>query len=237
MQLICYLSNGFPSNDQMFQTAASYVEGGCDIIEVDLPTSNPFLDGELIQQRMKASYEMDPTLQQHIQNILELRRRFPTQKLLLLAYEHTVLQIGVQQFIELYQTVLPEAVILVAPENETVQSQLMQEGVRVASYVPFDLPSESIQQARQSNGFIYLQAKTDKVDVPYGTLKEVIAQLRNLELKHPIYCGVGISTPQDIQMVKEAGGDAAFVGSVILKKEHHKADLIDYISLLKKQTI
>ncbi len=31
------------------------------------------------------------------------------------------------------------------------------------------------------------------------------------------YCGVGVHAPEDVKLVKEAGGDAAFVGSTILK--------------------
>ncbi|MGB4695305.1 MAG: tryptophan synthase subunit alpha, partial [Bacilli bacterium] len=33
----------------------------------------------------------------------------------------------------------------------------------------------------------------------------------------PIYCGVGISSPEDIRRVKEAGADGALVGSLVLK--------------------
>lgn len=235
MQLICYLSNGFPSKEKMFENAAAYIEAGCDIIEVDLPTNNPFLDGELIQQRMSAAYEMDSTLDQPIQNLLELRMLYPKQKFLLLSYEHTIEQVGINRFIGLCQAFHPEAVILVAPKNDVIRGQLMESDISVASYIPFHLPVAEVTQAKDANGFIYLQAKTTKTEVPYQTLKEVIAHLKEIGFTQKIYCGVGVSSPEDILMVKEAGADAAFVGSVILKQEAHLSEMKEYIRLLKSK--
>ena len=51
----------------------------------------------------------------------------------------------------------------------------------------------------------------------YPTLKDCVQCLRDHGIDRPIYCGVGVHSPEDVRMVKEAGGDAAFIGSTILK--------------------
>ena len=57
MDLICYLSNGYPSIDSSKETAQRYVGAGCDIIEIDFPARAPYLESEYIAGRMAAALE------------------------------------------------------------------------------------------------------------------------------------------------------------------------------------
>ena len=57
MNLICYLSNGYPTIESSKKVAQEYVEAGCDIIEIDFPSHNPFFESELIAGRMKKALE------------------------------------------------------------------------------------------------------------------------------------------------------------------------------------
>ncbi|UED83625.1 tryptophan synthase subunit alpha [Streptomyces profundus] len=47
--LLGYYPAGFPSVDAGIRAAVAMVEGGCDIIEIGLPHSDPVLDGPVIQ--------------------------------------------------------------------------------------------------------------------------------------------------------------------------------------------
>jgi len=47
--LVGYLPAGFPSVDGAVETARAMVEGGCDVIEIGLPYSDPLMDGPTIQ--------------------------------------------------------------------------------------------------------------------------------------------------------------------------------------------
>ncbi|MFD7509671.1 tryptophan synthase subunit alpha [Streptomyces sp. NPDC059853] len=47
--LIGYLPAGFPTVDGGIRAAVAMVEGGCDVIEIGLPHSDPVLDGPVIQ--------------------------------------------------------------------------------------------------------------------------------------------------------------------------------------------
>lgn len=238
MNIICYLSNGYPTNEKTLENADNYVAGGCDIIEVDLPTNNPFLDNEFIQGRMKHSYAQDKTLQSQVDNLLKIREKYPEQKILLLVYEYTVKEMGLEVFVKIAQKICPEAVILVGSEDNTVTQYLKIHGIEVAHFIPFDLPDSEIEKAKNSTSFIYLQAKpTGSVRANLDTLKKVIAYLRTEKgLNQPIYCGMGISTQEDIEMLADAGAEGAFIGSSVLKLTD-RSDVIDYIKKLKEVSI
>ncbi|GAB2608384.1 tryptophan synthase subunit alpha [Streptomyces capparidis] len=47
--LVGYLPAGFPTVDGAVRAATAMVEGGCDVVEIGLPHSDPVLDGPVIQ--------------------------------------------------------------------------------------------------------------------------------------------------------------------------------------------
>lgn len=236
-KLICYLSNGYPNLEKTLETADFYVEGGCDIIEVDIPTDNPFLDNEYIGGRMSKAFAQDQNYDHYLNTISSIRSKYPEQAMLIVLYEHTVKDIGIEKFIKHCKDNSTMDIILAGPENNDVKNELMEQGIRVSSYIQFHLPDEEIELAQSSNGFIYLQAKSvGKEREGCNTLADCIEFLRQKGLKQPIYCGVGVSTPEDVKMVAESGGDAAFIGSAVLKKQDHPKELIQFIKELKSAT-
>lgn len=219
MKLICYLSMGYPSIEHSIKIAKEYVKAGCDIIEIDFPTRNCYLEGEYIKNRMHGALDACDDYQEYMRAIVRIKNDNPTAKFIVLAYENTILEIGVQEFLDFcIQNDLYD-LIYIGSEYPEVRSMLIANGIRVSSYVQFHLPEEEVENAKVANGFIYLQAKPGKeINPKFPNLKTSIDYFRKtLNLKNPIYCGVGISSPEDIRRVKEAGADGALVGSLVLK--------------------
>ena len=236
LDLICYLSNGYPSHTQTLENAAAYIKGGCDVIEVDIPCDNPYIDGPLLQERMIASYHEDPSLKSHVDTIYKLRERFKSQRFILLAYEKTVQQIGVEAFIKIYHDNGIESLILVDTKSYDVKRELMKHDVKVVSYVPLEDNEQALEDAKASNGFVYLQAKSSTAKE--NALKCNIERLRSeLEVGRKIYCGVGISTVSDIELLRLNKADGAFVGSAVFTKEGDLELMSDFIKELKSATI
>ena len=44
MEVILYLSNGYPTLDSSFNTAIEYADAGCRMMEIDFPSRDPYLD-------------------------------------------------------------------------------------------------------------------------------------------------------------------------------------------------
>ena len=236
-KLICYLSFGFPTIDESIKMVDEYIESGCDMVEVDFPTDNAFLDSEFIGGRMKKSLEACSDYNEYFRGIAEIRRRHENLPIIALAYEHTVKKIGTEFFIENLKKNSIYDMILVGLEGEEVKEKLISEGIKVSCYVQYHLDEEEVASALNSNGFVYLQSKADgKVKEGYENLKDCIDYLRNKGINNPIYCGVGISTADDIKRVKDVGGDAVFVGSAILKRQENIEEMKSFIKELKNAT-
>ena len=45
-----------------------------------------------------------------------------------------------------------------------------------------------------------------EINEKYPTLKDCVQYLRECGIDRPIYCGVGVHAPEDVKLVKEAGG-------------------------------
>lgn len=236
MNLICYVSNGYPSIRGTMDNIKLLSNAGCDIIEIDIPTDNPFLDGESLQKRMIDSYNRDKTLNTYVRLLYQIREEFPKQRIILLCYEHTIKELGLNRLISIYHDLDIESFILVGNTNNEIKNKLVDAGLQVATYVRFHMPKEDLDLISNTNGFIYLQAKQMPGDPQTdNTLVSNIKYLRTQRnVTVPIYCGVGISKPEDIQMVKESGGDGVFVGSAVFSKELQPEVMSEFVRELAK---
>lgn len=221
MEIILYLSNGYPTIESSIQMAKEYADAGCGMIEIDFPSRDPYLESDLIKGRMAKALEECDDYDAYMEEIVRVKKELPNVKLLVLSYENTILEIGVDKFIHFCKENDFMDVLLVGLSGEDVKNQIIEAGIRVSCYVQFQMLEEEIESAKKSNGFVYLQAKVTPgqghVNPKYPTLKDCVQGLRDAGIDRPIYCGVGVHAPEDVKMVKESGGDAAFVGSTILK--------------------
>ena len=220
MDIILYLSNGYPTLDASLQMAKEYADAGCGIIEIDFPSHDPYLESKLIAGRMAKSLEACD-YDKYMEEIVRVKQELPNVKLLVLSYENTIQEIGPDKFIKFCLDNDFKDVLLVGLSSNEIKDKIIAAGIRVSCYVQFQMLPEEIESAKNSNGFVYLQAKPNEtqgyVNPKYPTLKDCVQCLRDAGIDRPIYCGVGVHAPEDVKMVKEAGGDAAFVGSAILK--------------------
>lgn len=238
MKLICYLSNGNPSLMDSLEMAEIYANSGCDIIEIDFPARDPYLEGELISGMMANALKQCDDYDKYMEELEEIKRRNNNANLILLIYESTLLEIGYNKFVDFCKRNNYLDLILVGLKDETTKNKLIKDGIKVSCYVQFNMQEAEIESAKQSNGFVYMQAKPIGCDVnpQYPTLKDCISTLREKHnIKSPIYCGVGIYAPEDIKMAREAGADGVFVGSTILKLYNDKQAVFEKIRELKAE--
>ena len=220
MEIICYLSNGYPTIAASYKMAMEYADAGCKMMEVDFPSRNPYLESDYIAGRMEKALACCDDYEKYMESIVAIKTQLPDVKILVLAYENTVEEIGTDNFIKFCLEHQLKDILLVGLKDNTVKDQIIAVGLRVSCYIQFHMPQAEVEMAKQSNGFVYFQAKpyeTQEKNEKYPTLKDCIEHLRDCGIDRPIYCGVGVHAPEDVKLVKEAGGDAAFVGSAILK--------------------
>ncbi|WP_100486915.1 tryptophan synthase subunit alpha [Sporolactobacillus pectinivorans] len=235
MKLICYLSNGYPTLNASKMMAENYVNAGCDVIEIDFPSHDPFLENEFIADRMKIALENCDDYDAYMREMIEIKNGLPQTKFILMVYENTILEIGSDKFIRFCLKNGFADIILVGIKEDKIKSELIRNNLRVSCYVQYQLLDEEVEQAKNSNGFVYLQAKPTQgiINQRFPLLKNCIDFLRDQGIDRPIYCGVGIRTPEDILMVKESGANGVFVGSAILKLHENLPMLVKTIKEYK----
>jgi len=235
MNLICYLSNGYRTIEESKKLAKVYSDAGCDIIELDFPSRDPYLEGDFIKSRMAEALEVCDDYDQYMQAFIDIKAENPNQTLFVLAYENTVLEIGKEKFTDFCVNNGFFDVIYVGLQNEDTKNYLLSRGLKISCYVQFHMMQEEIESAKNSNGFVYMQAKptSGNINAKFPTLKDCIAELRRQGIDRDIFCGVGVATSEDYKMVEEAGGDGAFVGSTILKLFDNVPELTKTIRAFK----
>jgi len=233
MDLICYLSNGYPTLERSVEIAKDYVKGGCDIIEIDFPSRDPYLEGELISSRMAKALEVCDDYDVYMKEMIQVKELLSSTSFILLAYENTIEEIGVEKFTSFCTTNGFIDIILCGIKDDVIKDHLIAHGLKISCYVQRAMEHSEVDYAFSSNGFVYLQAKSDKEYPEFPTLASCIEFLRERGISRPIYCGVGIHTLEDVKMAKEAGSDAVFVGSTILKLQDNSPKLIQTIKDFK----
>ncbi len=236
MDLICYLSNGYPSIESSIDVAKTYVEAGCDIIEIDFPSRDPYLEGDFIANRMREALKACDDYEKYMEGMIKIKKSLPQTSFILLVYENTIKEIGVDKFIKFCVDNDFRDIILCGLEDDKIKNSIIANKLRVSCYVQRKLDRTEILYAKESNGFVYLQAKTrdeSEINKTYPTLESCISYLREEGIERPIYCGVGIHTPEDALYAKNAKADAIFVGSAILKVQEDKNQLIKVIRSFK----
>ncbi|NLB36631.1 MAG: tryptophan synthase subunit alpha, partial [Clostridiales bacterium] len=148
---------------------------------------------------------------------------------------NTVEEIGVEKYAKFCVDNDMRDIIFVGLENEEIKNELIKRGLKVSCYIQSMMLPEEIESAKASNGFVYMQAKAapEKINPAFPTLADCIRHLREQGIDRTIYCGVGVSSPEDFKMVKQAKGDGAFVGSTILKLYDNPEKMVETIKAFK----
>lgn len=98
IKLMSHLVAGYPTDELSFTAARALVDGGADILEIQLPFSDPSADGPAIQgactEVLKRSYRTADGLA----FIERLHKEFPQVKIYLMSYGSLVYTPGVENF-------------------------------------------------------------------------------------------------------------------------------------------
>ena len=154
-------------------------------------------------------------------SIVAIQKRLPDVKIL--GYWHmknTVEEIGVDRFIEFCLTNNLKDILLVGLKDDIIKNKIIAAGLQVSCYVQFLYRKKKWKwQNNQMDLYIYRRSRMihSKKNEEYPTLKDCVEYLRSCGIEKTYLLWGRRSAPEDVRLVREAGGDAAFVGSTILK--------------------
>ncbi len=98
IKLMSHLVAGFPTDELSFAAAQSLVEGGADILEIQLPFSDPSADGPAIQDACTKVLERGYKTSQGLEFIAKLHKAFPHVKICIMSYGSLIYTPGIRNF-------------------------------------------------------------------------------------------------------------------------------------------
>ncbi len=97
-KLMAHLVAGYPSNQTALTVARALVAGGADILEIQLPFSDPSADGPAIQTACTQVLSRGYHTADGLSFIAQIHREFPEVTLYLMSYGSLVYTPGVEEF-------------------------------------------------------------------------------------------------------------------------------------------
>ena len=86
IKLMSHLVAGYPTDDLAFTAAKALVDGGADILEVQLPFSDPSADGPAIQSACTKVLSRGYKTKDGLAFIEKLHKNFPNVKIYIMSY-------------------------------------------------------------------------------------------------------------------------------------------------------
>jgi tryptophan synthase alpha chain len=219
--LIAFVMPGFPSPEGTDAVFDGIVAGGADIVEVEIPFSDPLADGASIQKVAFESLENGTTPADCIEFVRRARSRNPDTPIVFMSYLNPIIAYGLERFAADAAAAGADAIIpvdLPPEEADEAKAAFRKHDMDMIFLVSPTSSSKRIEAiAAQASGWLYCVSVTGvtgaRDKLPEG-LPEFIAKVRACT-DIPLAIGFGISRREHIEALTGLV-DGAIVGSAYM---------------------
>ncbi|MDX3230896.1 tryptophan synthase subunit alpha [Streptomyces sp. ME19-01-6] len=220
--LLGYWPAGYPTVDDAVRAATAMVEGGCDVIEVGLPYSDPVLDGPVIQTADDIALRGGVRIRDVIRTVGEVHERTGA-PVLCMTYWNPVDRYGVERFAADLAAaggagcILPD---LPVQESEGWRKAAEQHGLATVFVVAPSSGDERLAKITAAgSGFVYaasiMGVTGTRESVGQGA-RELVARTR-ATTSLPVCVGLGVSDAGQAAEVAEYA-DGVIVGTAFVRR-------------------
>jgi len=239
--LISYITAGYPDKAATVNIAAALAEGGCDIIELGIPFSDPLADGATIQHASYQALQQGITPQICLDIAAEIRQKITT-PLVFMTYYNPILHYGLEAFCkECVRAGVNGLIVPDLPPEEGLELE------KVTHKHNLDLiyllaPTSTDQRidtvAARSQGFIYLVSLTGVTGARSSLSPELKGFVNRVRAKSdlPLCVGFGISKVEHA-LEAAALADGVIIGSRLINlidEDTSLAALKSFITSVRK---
>lgn len=248
--LVAFIVIGDPDYSASLEIAKKIADSGADILELGIPFSDPIADGRTIQAADVRALDNGMNTDKAFEFVRDLRK-YTDIPIGFLTYYNLVYQRGLEKFYQdahkagVNSILIADLSIEEAGDVLNVSKKTGVDTVFMISQLSDDSRIKKITSA--SNGFIYLVSRLGvtgiRNELQHSTLS-LIKRVRKFTDK-PLCVGFGISTPNHVKEVINAGADGAIVGSAIVElvgkntanRGKTMESIQEYVRYLKDATI
>lgn len=224
--LICYVVAGYPDIMTSERIITSLINGGADIIEIGIPFSDPIADGSTIQYAIQNSLISGTTPCMCLELASRIRKTFPNIPLIIMTYSNILYRKGYIQFAKKAKEsgidgfIIPDIPI---EESKEYLNTMQNLGMSTIFLVSPNTSEKRLKMiSRICTGFLYaisVYGTTGERQSFDAYTIESIKRIRKVTTDElPLAVGFGISNPQHVKDMINAGADGVIIGSAIIKK-------------------
>jgi tryptophan synthase alpha chain len=223
--LVGYMMAGYPDLETSRRIARAYVDGGCDVVELGIPYSDPLADGPIIHAAGTAALNAGVV----VDDVIELGRELaPSVPVVLMTYANLVLHPGAATFLGRLADAGFSGLIVpdlpIGEESDEVVAACDAAGLAFIPLVaPTTAPDRVTEVRAAARGFLYtvsVTGTTGEHTSPADQFAEVVTRARGAAddgVSVPIGLGFGIATGEDAARAADAGADGVIVGSRLVR--------------------
>ncbi len=219
--LMTHIVLGYPSFEDSYAIIDAMLTAGVDLMELQIPFSEPIADGPVILRTNQKALEKGVTVEACLDFIRKITGEFDI-PFLVMSYYNILFKYGVERFVrEMAQRKLKGSIIPDLPPEEG-QSYLaaMQENelAPILIFAPTTPPERMQHIASLGRGFIYCVARKGVTGANTDFSAELTSYLdRCRKATHlPLALGFGVTDKADIDYLK-GKADIAVVGSQMIR--------------------
>lgn len=218
---IPFVVAGDPDFETSLEIVKVYVENGADALEIGFPFSDPVADGPTVQVADIRALKAGMTAEKGFEFIKRIRE-FTDIPVGVLTYYNLIYKMGLDKFYKMARDNGANAILAadLPPEeaNDALEAA-KKNGVQQIFMAAQTTSNERLQEiTKMCSGFLYVVAvmgTTGARSEIKATTVELIKRIKS-HSDIPISVGFGISKPEHVKEVINAGADGAIVASAIL---------------------
>lgn len=227
--LAFYIPLHYPDRERFFEILQMLDEEGAGYVEIGIPVSDPYMDGEIIRESNREILKQNLTGEDIAVSLKEIRSRFNF-KVVIMTYQEGVERFGLTHIPdELY-----DGFICI---NGDYPPDILHDPIKVLNQSKSD--DELKQELEHNHLFAYVvsgEGKTGSFDKLPDQYIEVIKRVKSFT-SIPAFVGFGIKSAFDVDTVMKNGADGAIIGTEFIRryKQGGFEALKSYIGELKTE--
>jgi len=221
--LIPFVVAGDPNYKISLEILKTIIRSGADILEIGFVFSEPIADGSTIQTAGIRALKAGVNTDKNFNFIKEIRKFNDEIPIGILIYANLIYRRGIEKFYRDAAAAGIDSVLVADLPIEEADDYIKAARKTGINTVFIGSPLTSNERLKKIikkvRGFVYIVSRLGvtgaKQDLQEGTLR-LIKRIRP-QTKLPLCVGFGISKPEHVKYVCEAGADGAIVGSSIVQ--------------------
>ncbi len=218
--LVVFLTASYPSPSKTVEFMTSASEAGADVLELGVPFSDPVADGKTIQESYVKALKNFRLF--HIFEILRNFRKESDTPVVLMSYFNPIFRMGVDRFVENTYSSGADAILVVDLPFDMADNfvEICRDvGIGNVFLAAPNTSEERLRAIDELSSFVYLVSTygvTGERDKISPLAFKALEKAKKI-CKRPIAVGFGVSKPEHVKQLFDAGADGVVVGSAYIR--------------------